>query len=100
MYNGMDEFDWDEGNRDKNWVKHGVMYKECEEVFFNDPKVIYKDAKHSFTEKRFGILGKTDKGRFLHIIFTTRKNEIRVISARDQNRRERKFYENETKNIK
>ena len=41
------EFDWDEGNRDKNWRKHKVEWKECEEVFANEPIKIFKDIRHS-----------------------------------------------------
>ena len=29
------DFDWDEGNFDKNWIPHRVSNSECEEVFFN-----------------------------------------------------------------
>lgn len=47
------EFDWDKGNIDKNWLKHNVDFRECEEVFFNKPLLISFDKKHSITEKRF-----------------------------------------------
>lgn len=97
MYNIMEAFDWDEANKLKNWIKHKVSIKECEEVLFNRPTVEYKDIKHSFKEDRFGILGKTDSGRRLHVIFTVRENKIRVISARDQNKEERKYYESKSK---
>lgn len=93
MYSGMDEFSWDEWNKNKNWISHKVTYRECEEVFFNESRVIYKDIKHSVLEYRLGILGETDNKRLLHIIFTIRENKIRVISARDQNKKERKYYE-------
>jgi len=87
------EFDWDEGNRDKNYKKHKVSFKEAEEVFFNQPLKVFKDKKHSQIEKRFIALGRTDNGRKLFIVFTIRKNKLRVISARDQSRKERKIYE-------
>lgn len=93
MYSGMDGFDWDEWNTNKNWIGHKVTYRECEEVFFNEPRIIYKDIKHSTLEDRFGMLGETDNRRWLHITFTIRENNIRVISARDQNKKERKYYE-------
>lgn len=93
MYNGMDGFDWDTGNRTKNWVRHRVSVQECEEVFFNSPTIIYQDIRHSFAEKRLGILGKSNSGRKLSIIFTERNNKVRVITARDQNNKERIKYE-------
>lgn len=89
----VEGFEWDEGNRDKNWNKHGVLLKECEEVFFNKPFKIAEDPKRSQREKRYSILGKTDQERFLSIVFTIRKEMIRVISARNQSRKERRQYE-------
>mgnify|MGYP001582944918 CR=1 FL=1 len=96
----MDGFEWDDWNRDKNWIKHKVTYRECEEVFFNSPKVTYKDIKHSLLEKRNGILGKTDHNRLLHITFTVRERMIRVISARGMNKKERIKYESKKQKIK
>lgn len=94
MYNVMDGFNWDDWNKDKNWLKHKVAYRECEEVFFNSPRITYKDIKHSLLEERYGILGKTDNNKLLHITFTVRGNLIRVISARNMNKKERTKYEN------
>ncbi len=86
-------FDWDEGNLLKNWEKHRVSASECEQVFFNRPLVAGLDKEHSKIEDRFHALGVTDSGRQLFVVFTVRKNQIRVISARDMNRRERKVYD-------
>ena len=86
-------FDWDDGNRDKNWHGHEVKSTECEMVFFNQPLVILSDEKHSGLESRYFAFGKTDVDRLLLIVFCLRKNRIRVISARDMNKKERKFYE-------
>jgi uncharacterized DUF497 family protein len=86
-------FDWDEGNLLKNWEKHRVLASECEQVFFNRPLVAGLDEAHSKTEARFYALGITDTGRRLFVVFTIRRNRIRVISARDMNRRERKVFD-------
>ena len=85
-------FDWDENNKYKSWHKHQVKFRECEQVFSNQPLKIYPDPKHSQTEVRFLAYGITKKSRQLTIIFTIRNNNIRVISARDQNKKERKIY--------
>jgi uncharacterized DUF497 family protein len=92
-YPDFNGFDWDAGNRDKN-LKHGVHGWECEQVFFNEPLVILEDAKHSVAEDRFAAFGQTDAGRELIVVYTMRKKRLRVISARDMNKRERDFYEN------
>ena len=84
-------FDWDEGNINKNWKRHRVTPKECEEVFVNRP-LVYNDTKHSQAEPRFIALGLTEKKRLLIISFTSRNRKIRVISARDMNKKERRLY--------
>ena len=85
-------FDWDEGNVEKNWITHKVSTAECEQIFFNQPLVVTDDIGHSQKEKRFYALGQTDAGRLLFIVFVTRKYLIRVVSARDMNRKERTAY--------
>ncbi len=86
------EFEWDKGNIGKN-KKHDVEDKEAEESFFDEYKVIYKDAIHSKKEKRYMLLGKTKRKRLLYIVFTQRKNKIRIISARNINKKEVYLYE-------
>ena len=88
-------FDWDAGNSDKNWLKHKVTPSECEQIFFNQPLMIQDDARHSKDEKRFYALGRTDAKRLLFIVFTVRENLIRIISARDMSRNERRVYKDE-----
>lgn len=85
-------FDWDEGNRDKNWISHQVTTEECEEVFFNLPLLLQPDPAHSKTEARYYVLGQTNAGRQLFIAFTIRNDNIRVISAREMSRKERRAY--------
>lgn len=90
-------FEWNQGNIDKNWKKHRISNKEAEEIFFNKPLRIYKDKKHSQKEDRFVALGITSKQKRLYIVFTLRKTlrkeKIRIISARNQSKKERDEYE-------
>jgi uncharacterized DUF497 family protein len=87
------EFDWDGGNAEKNWLRHRVSQSESEQVFFNRPLVIAEDEPHSQAEVRHFALGRTDAGRLLFVAYTLRGEKIRIISARDMTRRERKEYE-------
>lgn len=89
-------FDWDEGNKQKNWEKHQVDYTECEQVFFNKPLLISEDTTHSYQEQRYSVLGQSDINRTLFLVFTVRNNKIRIISARDQSRKERMIYGQQT----
>lgn len=88
-------FQWDDGNGRKNDDKHQVSQSEAEQTFLNEPLLVFTDEKHSVEEPRFHVLGKTDDGRRLLIACTLRDDQtlIRVISARDMNRRERSLYE-------
>jgi uncharacterized DUF497 family protein len=88
-------FKWDSCNSRKNEAKHAVTRTEAEEVFFNNPLLIGADDKHSKSERRYLALGKTNLARLLTVIFTLRQDAtlIRVISARDQHRKERQLYE-------
>jgi uncharacterized DUF497 family protein len=87
------EFDWDEGNAEKNWLRHRVSPAECEQVFFNRPLVVAEDVQHSDAEDRFFALGQSDAGRLLFVAYVLRGDKVRVISARDMTRREQKEYE-------
>jgi hypothetical protein len=95
------EFEWDRGNKDKNWQKHKVSVEEIEEAVLSESKKIAKDFFHSKKENRYLLIGETKKQRILFIVFTLRKNKIRVISARDLNKqRERRLYEKTTQTTK
>jgi len=85
-------FQWDKGNIAKIWERHKVTPAECEQIFFNMPLIAAEDTKHSKTEVRYYVLGQTDLGRRLFAVFTLRDQLIRLISARDMNRKERKEY--------
>lgn len=86
------EFAWDKGNSDKNQRSHGVSDKECEEVFLDPDKKLFSDILHSDQENRFILLGKTKLDRILFLVFTMRVNRIRIISARDINKKEVNLY--------
>ncbi|NBF40545.1 MAG: BrnT family toxin [Spirochaetes bacterium] len=86
-------FEWDEGNVNKNWDSHRVSPHEAEQVFFNHPLIVADDVRHTRIERRYFVLGQTDNNRALFVAFTVRGDRIRVISARDMSRRERKVYQ-------
>jgi len=86
------EFNWDKWNSGKNKKKHGVGEQESEETFFDNKRVIYKDKFHSEKEDRFILIGRTKRKRLLYVAFTIRSEKIRIISARDINKKEVKFY--------
>ena len=84
-------FEWNEGNL-THVKKHSVNYRECEAVFFNKPLIVTPDLTHSQTESRFRVYGLTNKNRGLCLVVTIRNKKIRVISARDTSKREKKEF--------
>lgn len=90
-------FEWDEGNTDKSFKKHGITPKESEEVFLDEDLKVETDLKHQQREIRDIAIGKTFGGEILFVVFTTRNRMIRIISARIANKKERRVYE---KNLK
>ena len=89
-------FNWDDGNSEKNWILHQVSKNECEQVFFNAPILVGADVMHSELERRWFLLGKTDSNRLLFLVFTIRENLIRIISARDMSKKERRIHKEKT----
>ena len=94
---GLEGFDWNEANLTKNGGKRRVTPWECEQAFFNLPLVVADDSVHSAVEARYYVLGQTDAGRRLFLVFTTCKRRIRVISARDMSAKERRMYREQIK---
>lgn len=89
-------FDWDGGNVPKVIGRHGVEPGECEQAFFQLPFIVSYDAAHSGRERRWQALGKTAAGRRLLLVFTLRGPLIRVLAARDMNRKEKRYYAEST----
>lgn len=93
-------FEWDKGNLDKSHRKHGVTPEEAESVFTDENSLVLPDKKHSIIEKRFAIFGKSNLNRYLYVVFTVRKEKIRIISARRMHRKEVEKYEKIKKDTK
>lgn len=93
-------FEWDNGNINKNWISHQVSNEEAEEVFDDNYSIALEDIIHSEKEKRYILIGSTDAGLILFIVFTIRADKVRIISARNANRKEVQQYEKATRSTK
>jgi len=85
-------FEWDAGNIDKNWISHQVHWFEAEQAIINRPIALTDDYKHSDIESRYIALGSTNVNRLLSVVFTIRRDKVRVISARDMDIEEKRQY--------
>jgi uncharacterized DUF497 family protein len=87
------EFEWHDDKARMNLKKHGVSFKEASTVFRDPLALTIPDPLHSEGEDRFITLGESHRQRLLVVVFTERRDKIRIISARVATRRERKDYE-------
>lgn len=97
LFQNIVGFQWDSANIKKNLLKHRVSWQEAEATYRNKPIVLLKDFAHSDKENRYTLYGQTDQKHKLTIVFTIRDNRFRVISARDQSKKERKIYDQSNK---
>lgn len=85
------EFEWDDEKAHNNSIKHGVLFEEAAEVFF-DPFYQAGDATVGDEQRDF-VLGYSVSQRLLLVVYVERSDRTRIISARPATRPERKLYE-------
>lgn len=84
------DFEWDDANVG-HIARHGVTPAEAEEALL-DPRRLGMQAYQVKGEPRWAALGGTEAGRVLFVVYTKRGPNIRVITARDAERDERRRY--------
>ena len=84
------KFEWDEDKNTINKEKHKISFETAAYVF-DDPYYIEMfDFEHSVDEDRYIAIGKV--GDIVFVVFTERKDTIRLISARLATNAERSLY--------
>ena len=79
-------FEWDEAKSDACFRDRGFD--------FADPdRVIRQDTRYSYGEDRYQLTGRIE-GRLFVLVYTPRRDAVRIISARKANQREMRRYEN------
>ena len=87
-------FEWDLGNRTKNFIKHEITIEEAESVF-SQPEAIRalgEQVSPKANEPRYGILGLTGTLKHVFVCFTIRGSGIRIIHIRNMNKKEKSLY--------
>lgn len=84
-------YEWDPNKSKSNYRKHGVDFADAATVFADDYAITIPDDYPS--EDRHVTLGMDALGRVLVVVFTWRRNRIRLISARKAEAFERRDYE-------
>ena len=87
------EFEWDPVKAELNLKEHGVSFDEATTIFRDTLSITISDPDHSDYEDRFIDIGMSHRMQLLVASYTERKDKIRIISARQATRTERKNYE-------
>jgi uncharacterized DUF497 family protein len=87
------KFEWDGDKKKSNERKHGVSFEEAATLFADPLALIFDDEWHSSIEVREIIIGHSANQRLLIVSFTERNGVVRLISAREATKKERKDYE-------
>jgi uncharacterized DUF497 family protein len=90
-------FSWDTRKPLKNSTKHGVPFEEVSTIFSDPNGLNWEDLEHARAEPRWKRLGLSREARVLLVVYTLRRlkygtETIRIISARQASRKERKAY--------
>lgn len=98
------DFEWDVGKAETNAAKHKVTFERAVTVFRDRLALTVFDKAHSESEERWFTLGLDTDGKMLavaHTFETTGSNRarVRIISAREATNRERRFYEDEPRQV-
>ena len=88
-------FEWDPNKAETNRRKHGVTFEEAQSVFYDEFARLIPDPDSSIGEERFIIMGLSEQYNTLVVCHCYRgqDEQIRIISARKAEKRERKQYE-------
>ncbi len=90
-------FEWDPRKAESNLKDHGVSFEEGASIFEDPLQIHFPDHAHSIGEQRYLCLGMSERGRLVMAVYTEPGPEtVRIISAREATRRERKSYETQS----
>ena len=87
------QFEWNPKKAKTNLAKHGIPFEEAITVFADPLARIFDDPEHSESERREVIIGHSVQQRLILVSFIGINEKVRLLSAREATRRERKDYE-------
>jgi uncharacterized DUF497 family protein len=83
-------FEWDYNKAKSNKIKHDISFDIAKHIF-NPDMMVKEDKRRDYQEKRY-IGFNFYFGRCIHVVYTIRGDNIRIISMRRANERETKYY--------
>ncbi len=83
-------FEWNEEKYQKNLEKHGLSFADAQQVFMSST-VTFLDERRDYGERRYVTLG-TLLEIVVLLVHTPRGKNLRMISMRKANEKERHIY--------
>jgi uncharacterized protein len=97
------KFEWDEKKNQSNIMKHGISFENAAFVFSDMNSISVFDYEHSVNEDRWITIGRIRNSSVIVVVHTDRiRSEyeyIRIISARNANKKEIEEYFNQLKGV-
>ena len=81
---------WDESKRRLNLKKHGIDFREADEIF-DGPTLTAEDTRLAYGEQRLITLGVLN-GVVVSMTYTERNGDMRIISIRKALKHETRSY--------
>ena len=86
-------FEWDDRKEKINISKHGIDFSTAALVFRDVNRIEIFDEAHSDIEERFITIGQIQEvAVVIMLVYTERKEVVRIISARKATKREGRLY--------
>ncbi len=85
------DFEWDINKAKENLNKHHIDFQDATKVFLDPYQIIDEDRRKKYGESRFKIIGMV-YDMILVVVYTYRRDAIRIISARKAESYERRKY--------
>lgn len=86
------EFEWNSRKARANEKKHGISFIEATTCFYDTAQIAFHDPEHSEDEDREILIGHSNRGNLLIVVYILKQDTIRIISARRATRREAQLY--------
>lgn len=85
------DVEYDPAKAASNLKKHGVSFDEAATALLDSVALAIEDPEAE-GERRWVLIGMSNKARLLTVVYALRHQRIRLISARDSTKRETRTY--------
>ena len=89
--------EWDDNKAEINYKKHGIRFRVAARIFLDENRIDYFDELHSDDEEHWKVIGKVKN--ILAVIYTERRERLRIISARYATKEEEDEYYGQYPNL-